>query len=92
MSKSDTLALPGLTKRVLPADPGATPCSRLARAHRRELHGRRGKTLYFLDAINAPYPPVMHEVALSTGGPHEIDVDYRRQLKSWSTEFSPAGA
>ncbi|UUY07468.1 DUF692 domain-containing protein [Pseudomonas sp. J452] len=48
-----------------------------------------GKALYFLDAINEQYPLVMHGVSLSIGGPHVIDIDYLRQLKSLADRVQP---
>ena len=48
-----------------------------------------GKALYFLDAIKEQYPLVMHGVSLSIGGPHAIDIDYLRQLKSLADRVQP---
>lgn len=49
-----------------------------------------GKALYYLEAIADRYPLAMHGVSLSIGGPHELDFDYLRQLKSLIARVVPA--
>ncbi|MES2821261.1 MAG: DUF692 domain-containing protein [Pseudomonadota bacterium] len=49
-----------------------------------------GKALYYLDAIAERYPLVMHGVSLSIGGPHALDSDYLRRLKSLAERVQPA--
>ncbi|MBT8768141.1 MNIO family bufferin maturase [Metapseudomonas boanensis] len=48
-----------------------------------------GKPLYYLDAIAERYPLVMHGVSLSIGGPHDLDRDYLRRLKSLAGRVRP---
>lgn len=47
------------------------------------------KPLYFLDAIRERYPVVLHGVALSIGGPDELDRDYLFQLKALVDRVDP---
>ncbi|MCU1737648.1 MULTISPECIES: MNIO family bufferin maturase [Pseudomonas] len=49
-----------------------------------------GKALYYLDAIAERYPLVMHGVSLSIGGPHELDMNYLKQLKQLAGRVNPA--
>lgn len=48
-----------------------------------------GKPLYYLDAIAERYPLVMHGVSLSIGGPHPLDRDYLRQLRTLAERIGP---
>ena len=41
-----------------------------------------GKPLYFLDAIRAHYPMVMHGVSMSLGSTDELDYAYLQRLKT----------
>jgi hypothetical protein len=48
-----------------------------------------GKPLYFLDAIRADYPMVMHGVSMSLGSTDELDFNYLRQLKTLIDRIEP---
>ncbi|MDH4557898.1 DUF692 domain-containing protein [Pseudomonas sp. BN417] len=48
-----------------------------------------GKPLYYLDAIAERYPLVMHGVSLSIGGPHPLDRDHLRQLRTLAERIGP---
>jgi uncharacterized protein (UPF0276 family) len=48
-----------------------------------------GKPLYFLDAIRADYPMVMHGVSMSLGSTDELDFNYLQQLKTLIDRIEP---
>jgi len=48
-----------------------------------------GKPLYFLDAIRADYPMVMHGVSMSLGSTDELDFNYLQQLKALIDRIEP---
>jgi len=48
-----------------------------------------GKPLYFLDAIRADYPMVMHGVSMSLGTTDELDFNYLEQLKALIDRIEP---
>lgn len=49
-----------------------------------------GKPLYFLDAIRAHYPIVMHGVSLSIGSCDPLDMDYLKDVKNLIERVEPA--
>lgn len=49
-----------------------------------------GKPRYFLHAIRAHYPMVMHGVSLSIGGTDPLDKNYLARLKQLADEIKPA--
>ena len=49
-----------------------------------------GKPLFFLDAIRARYPMVMHGVSLSIGSCDPLDVQYLDELKALIDRIEPA--
>ena len=49
-----------------------------------------GKPLYFLEAIRARYPVVLHGVSLSIGSTDPLNRDYLAQLKALADRIEPA--
>jgi uncharacterized protein (UPF0276 family) len=49
-----------------------------------------GKPLYYLDAVRARYPVVLHGVSLSIGGTDPLNRDYLARLKALAGRIEPA--
>lgn len=49
-----------------------------------------GKPRYYLDAIKAHYPIVMHGVSLSIGSTDALDINYLKQLRTLMNHVQPA--